>query len=203
MEGVVRLGDLHQRAAVSQRLDHRADPAELRELVLRALDEEHWHQHAPQMRGPFDRGHAGRVQRKTEEDQAGNAGQRRQRLSLRAHAAAEGLAAREEAKRSEQLGRSRDSRANRGMGDARRIGALAAELHVRELVAQGRDPPRGKTVRRGAHEGMLHAGARAVRQHVAGERIGGRLHERRHADAAVDGNGDLLRSRRHGGGPRS
>ena len=60
--------------------------------------------------------------------------------------------------------------AHGGMRDRRRVGALRAALHVGELVAQRRDAALGQAVGDRGHERVRHAGAGAVREHVAGAR---------------------------------
>src|SRR5437762_10101397 len=71
------------------------------------------------------------------------------------------------------------------MRKLRRIGQLAAALHVEELVAQGGDAARGEAVGSGRHEGMRHAGAGAMRQHITGPRAARRLEQAGDAGAIV------------------
>jgi hypothetical protein len=46
-------------------------------------------------------------------------------------------------------------------------------LHIGKLIAQGGDAAPGKPLGNGRHERMRHAGPGAVRENVAGARIGG------------------------------
>ena len=111
---------------------------------------------------------AGGVQRKSEEGEAADVGQRRHGLRLRGHPAAERLAAgdqRHPGKESRRLGH---GGTHGRVRDLRRIGPLAALLHVGELVAQRRDAALAEFGRDRRHERMVHPGARAVRQHIAG-----------------------------------
>ena len=85
-----------------------------------------------------------------------------------------------------------DGGAHRGVRELWRIGPLAAFLHVEELVAQGRDAARREFRRDRRHEGVIHAGAGAVRQHVTGARVPRRLQQARDAGLVVDRDGDGL-----------
>ena len=73
---------------------------------------------------------AGGVQREAEEHQAAHAGQRRRRLRLRGHPAAERLAAGEQRQRRASARPLGDRGAHGGVGDRRRVGPLRAALHV-------------------------------------------------------------------------
>ena len=86
--------------------------------------------------------------------------------------------------------------AHRGLGELRRIGALAALLHVGELIAKRRDAALREPVGDRRHEGMGHAGAGAVGEHVAGACAARVLQEPRDAPRLVDGDGHGFR--RHG-----
>jgi hypothetical protein len=108
------------------------------------------------------------MQRKSEKREAANARQRRGGLRLRSHPPAERFAAGDQRQIRQELRYLCDRGADGGVGELRRVGPLAAALHVGELVAQGRDPALGEARGCGGHEGMGHAGAGAMRQHVAG-----------------------------------
>ena len=87
--------------------------------------------------------------------------------------------------------------------DGRRVGALRALLHERELEAQRRHLARRQALGEGGHRRVRHAGARAVREHVAG--AGLRRPEPERGDAA--GLADVERQRerlafRHAAAPR-
>ena len=109
------------------------------------------------------------MQRKAEEREAAHARQRRGGLRLRRHPAAERFAAGDQRQVRQALRRLGDRGADGGMGELRRIGPLAAALHVGELVAQRRDAALGEARGGSGHERMGHAGAGAMRQHVASD----------------------------------
>ena len=132
------------------------------------------------------------MQRKSEERQAAHAGQGGGRLRLRGHAAAERLAAGEQRKLRQQPRGFGDRGAHGGVRELGRVGPLAAFLHVGELVAQGRDAALGEFRRDRRHEGVRHAGAGAMRQHIAGARVLRRLQQAGDARGVVDGDGDGL-----------
>jgi len=77
--------------------------------------------------------------------------------------------------------------ADRGMRERRRVRPFAALLHVRKLVAERGDPPRGESPGDRLHEGVVHAGAGAMREDKA----------RRRGDRTVEprGNGRSSRNR--------
>ena len=108
---------------------------------------------------------AGRVQREAEEDEAGDAGQRRLGLRLRRHPAAERLAAGEQRQARPGAG-SPSATAARTAAWATRGGSGRREraLHRRELEAQRGDAALGQAVGDRGHERMVHAGAGAVRE---------------------------------------
>ena len=108
----------------------------------------------------------GRVQRKSKEGEAPYPRQRLERLRLRGHAAAEGLAAGEQRQARPSLHGFGHGGAHGGMRQRRRVDALATGFHVRELVAQAGDAAGGQALRGPGHEGVRHAGAGAMRQHI-------------------------------------
>ena len=118
-------------------------------------------------------------------------------LRLRGHAAAEGFAAGDKRKLGHEPCRFRHRGAHRGLRKLRRIGALAALLHIGELIAKRGDAAFGKPVGDCRHEGMGHAGAGAMGEHVAERvRLRGTCKQTRDALRLIDGDGHGLR--RHG-----
>jgi hypothetical protein len=89
---------------------------------------------------------------------------------MEGHASAERAPTGKERQPGRNVRRLRHRRANRLMAKRRRIGPTRTALHVRKLIAQRRDAERGELARRSAHEGMIHAGARAVSEYIAGAR---------------------------------
>jgi hypothetical protein len=82
-----------------------------------------------------------------------------------------------------------------------RVRPPATLLHVGELVAQGGDAALGELDRDRRHERMLHAGAGAMRQHIAGARA--RRCDEQAGDAArvIDLHSDGLGIGGHGTAP--
>ena len=167
------IGLLHdmQRRQASEAFHDRLEQAHFGETVARALQEQHRDPDVGKVRGPRDRRLARRVQRETQKGKSANAGQRRDRLRLRGHAAAERFAARDQRQSGTASRGFRDGGPHRRMRDRRRIGPLAALLHVRELVAQGRDAAVAQAGCNRLHEWMGHPGAGAVGKHETGARI--------------------------------
>src|SRR5262245_59044205 len=93
VEGMIAVGDLHQRCAPAELGHELAHERESGERVARTLKEEHRDLHLEEMRRALLRRTTRGVQRKAEECQAAHAGKRRFGLRLRGHAAAEGFAA--------------------------------------------------------------------------------------------------------------
>ena len=166
VERVVGVVEELQRRARAELGDQRLQQAQIRQLVARALQKEHRHVHVEEVLRALVRRLARRMQREAKEGEADHAGQRAERLRLRGHAAAEGLAAGDERQPGQTSCRFGHRRAHRGMRGGGRIGALAAALHVRELVAQGRDAALGQALCDLGHEGMRHARTGAVREDV-------------------------------------
>ena len=142
------------------------------------------------MLGALVRRLAGRMQRKAEKGEPAHARQRRRGLRLRGHAAAEGFAAGNQRKRRQKTRGFSHRRAHRGLRELRRIGALAARLHIRKLIAQARDAALGKFARDRRHERMRHAGAGAVREHVTSARLRRRKQQAGDALRLADCDGD-------------
>jgi hypothetical protein len=110
--------------------------------------------------------------------QAANAGQRRKRLRLGSHAAAERFAAGNQGEPGAAPPGFRHRGAHRSMGYRRRIGPLAAALHIGKLVAQCRNAAIAEAGRDHLHRRMRHAGAGPVREHVGCARPRGQDQQR-------------------------
>jgi hypothetical protein len=113
-------------------------------------------------------------------------------LGLRGHAAAERFSAGEQRQAGHEPLRFHDRRAHRRLRKLRRIGPLPAALHVRKLVAQCGNAALRQIGGDRLHERMLHAGARAMRQHVAGAGSRRLVEQAGHAHAFADRNGNAL-----------
>ncbi len=109
-EGVIGAVDDDQLGRRRERANDRFEQRQIGQLVARALQEQHRHPDPRQVLGPRRGRLAGRVERKADEDDGAQAGQRLGRLGLRRHAPAHRLAAGEE----RQV-----RRAARGLGDRR------------------------------------------------------------------------------------
>ena len=120
-----------------QALDDGPQQVEMRQLVARALQEEHGNRDFAQMRGPLDAALAGRMERKADEREPEHVCERRERLRLRRHPAAHRLASGEE--RESFLRRGSHHLADAFVQDRRRIDAPPPFFHVRKLVPQRRD----------------------------------------------------------------
>ena len=112
---------------------------------------------------------------------------------MRGHTAPEGFASCEEWKTGRESRRLRNCRADCGLGEFGRIRSFGAALHVRKLVAQRGDAALRKALRDGGHELMRHAGAGAVRQHIARMCVGRRLQQTGDAMDILNYDGDGLR----------
>jgi hypothetical protein len=148
--------------------DRRLDQADLRKAVARSLQEQHRDIDFRKMRPAIGRGLAGRMQRKAQKRKAANARQRSHCLRLRGHAATKGFSPRNQGQLRTEPAGFRHRGAHGGLCDGRRIGPLAAFLHVGELIAQARDSALIKARRKGCHEGMRHPGAGTVRKNETG-----------------------------------
>ena len=100
------------------RSDDLVDEREIGELVARALQEEHRTGDLRQVIGARGRRRLGRMQGKADEEQAAHAGERRRGLRLRAHAAAERLAAGKERHAGQAFARARRRSAHARLRDA-------------------------------------------------------------------------------------
>ena len=125
-----------ERRASAERLANRFELIQRRERIARTLQEEHRNVHIEKMFGAILRRATRRMQRKAEEGQPAHAGQRRLRLRLRGHPAAERLAAGDERQPRQQIERRRYRGAHRCLRDVRRIGTPCAIFHVGKLIAQ-------------------------------------------------------------------
>src|ERR1700733_11706516 len=145
------------------------------------------------------------MQRKAEEREPADPGKRRDGLSLRGHAPAEGFAAGDKREIGQGAGRPCDGGADGGVREWRRTGPLRAALHVGKLVAQRGNATCRKAFGNCGHEWMRHAGAGAMSKDVTSARAGWHLQQSRDVDAALVGNADGCRSEfggliRHGRG---
>jgi hypothetical protein len=125
------------------------------------------------------------VERETEKREPANFGKWCDRLRLRCHAAAERLAAGDQRQLWQAARGLGHCGADGGVREPGRVRALATLLHIRELVAQRRDPSFGEFPCDRGHEWMGHAGAGAVRQHITGPRAARRLEQAGDAGANV------------------
>ena len=114
------------------------------------------------MLGPLVGWLVGRMQRKAQERQSADAGERRDRLRLRRHASAERLAAGDQPKPGTAPRGFRHRGPHRGVSDRRFVGPLAAGFHVGKLITQRRHAALAKPGRDRFHGGMGHSGARAM-----------------------------------------
>src|ERR1700733_15042379 len=89
VEGMIGAFHQMQRRQRSQSLHHAFDQRHFREAMARALQKQHRDIDLGEMIGAVDRGLARRVQWKADKREPANAWQRRCRLRLRGHAAAE------------------------------------------------------------------------------------------------------------------
>jgi hypothetical protein len=128
------------------------------------------------------------MQRKAHQHDAAHPGKRSGGLRLRRHAPAERLAAREQRQAGPFARRVRHCGPHGGLRHGGRIRPLAAFLEVGEQEAQRRDAALRQAGRAGRHERMVHAGAGAVREHVAG--LGVRRRIEQGGDAAAVGQRD-------------
>ncbi len=138
--------------------DHRTQPAQRRELVARALDEQQRPRGVGEVRRAREARLVGRVQRKSGEHEAAHAGERRVRVGppndLPPANAGRSIAARAAAHASRTA-------ASANLGPIRQ---LLARGHVRKLVAPRRDALVGERGRERFEECVAHARARAVRE---------------------------------------
>src|SRR3989442_6167620 len=114
---------------------------------------------------------SGWMQRKPQEDETADAGQRRFGLCLGGHAAAERLASREERDPWDQAPCQDEDGADGRLGERGRIRPPRSSLHEGELIAQRGDPSLGKPGGEGREERVSHAGARSMGERQAGDRL--------------------------------
>jgi hypothetical protein len=124
-------------------------------------------------------GLAGHVQRERAQNQPGG-GHRAIDDGVRGHAAAERMPTDPDRQR-RPLRRSRVRRCNGLRRDFRRVDAVAAGDHVREIEAQGRDAAALERLRDGLHAFVAHASTGAVRKHERGHGVGRALPQHRRA----------------------
>src|SRR5580698_200210 len=117
VEGVIGAFHQMQRLQRSQTFHHAFDQRHLGQRVTAALQEQHRKLDRGEMIGAVDRGLARRVQWKADKREPANAWQRRCRLRLRGHAAAERLSARDQGDAGKNLCGLCDRRAHRGLRD--------------------------------------------------------------------------------------
>ena len=110
------------------------------------------------------------MERKAEERESKDAGERRQGLGLRSHPSAKRLAAGDQGQLVHASSSLIDRRANRRVTQRRRIWTTRAAFDIRKLIAQGGDASGGQIVRDIGHECVPHAGAGSVREKEAGAR---------------------------------
>jgi len=89
MKGMIRVLKQFQRGSWAELLAERLKKFHARQLIARALQEQHGNLHIEEVFRPVRRRLAGRMQRKSKEDQATHSGKRRQRLRLRRHSPTE------------------------------------------------------------------------------------------------------------------
>ena len=103
-------------------------------------------------------------------------------LRLGRHPAAERLAAGKDCHVRQPVAGLGHGGADGGLGQAGRIGPLAAPFHVGKLIAQGGDAALAQFHGDGGQERVIHSRTRPMRQHEAGPRL------RRHQQQAGDAN---------------
>ena len=132
--------------AFAERFSKLAHQRDVGERIARPLQEQHGDFDLEEMLGALLRGAARRMQRKSEERQAAHARERSLGLRLRGHAAAERFAAGDQRKLGHEPRRLRHRGTHRGLCKLRRIGALAALLHIGELIAKRGDAALGEPI---------------------------------------------------------
>ena len=188
---MIRAIDDVQRSSRLESCRYGREQPKVRQGIPGSLEEEHRQMHRGEVVGTAGGRLAGGVQREAEKDQPAHAGQRRGGLRARRHAAAEGLAAREE-RQTKDLTRRRDRcRPNRRLRERGTVGPEGACFPRRKLEAQRRHPPRREPVGDSREERVRHAGPCPVRQRQAGERIPRHAHECGHAVRRIDVEGEL------------
>ena len=183
-----------QRRPRPEALDHGFEQRQLRELVVGALHEQHRDLDIGEVFGAIVGRLAGRMQRKAEKRQPVDAGERRCRLRLRGHAAAEGSAAGDQAQPGAASPGFGHRGAHGGVRDRRRVGPLAALLHIGKLIAQRRHAAFGQALGGGLHGGVGHPGPGAMGKHKARAGIGGTDQQRGDRARIADRDLELLRT---------
>ena len=172
---------MNSSVARAEPLDQGAQQKRAREIVARSLQEEHRDLHVEEMPAALVRWTSGWVQRKSQEDETADAGQRRFGLCLGGHAAAERLASREQRDPRDKAPCQGEGGAHGRLGEPGRIRPPRAALHGGKLITQRGDPSRGKPGGDGREERVGHAGARPMGERQAGERLA------RHLQKSGDG----------------
>src|SRR5712664_1095734 len=112
---MVRILKQPQRCALSELLAERLQKLHAREIITSPLQEEHRNLHIEEVLSALLRWLPGWMKRESEKHEASHSGQRRCRLRLRRHSAAEGFSAREKSKPWNQPGCFQYRGAYRGM----------------------------------------------------------------------------------------
>jgi len=158
-----RFDDMESRER-AEFLDDRAEQGEIRQRVACPLQEEHGHRNLGEVIRALRAWRFWRVERKAEEDESAYIREQALRGGLRRHASAHGFASGEDGKpgcgfKGGLKGCGYCCHEGRG-----RVGAPAALLHVRELVAQRCDVHRSQPGSQSLHERMPHSRTSAVRE---------------------------------------
>ncbi len=122
VKGMIGFLQEFQRGPRAEALHDRLQQFEARELVARALQEQHRNLDVRQVVGAILRGTSRGMQWECEKRQARDAGQRRERLRLRSHATTERSAAGDQRETWRRASSFRDCGAHRGVTQRRRIG---------------------------------------------------------------------------------
>jgi len=192
VKGMIRVRKFLQTRPVAERLAEGLELPHICERIPSPLQKKHGNMNLEKMLAAALGWASGRMQRKSKKRQAPNTLQGRRRLSLRRHAAPEGLPSGDEEGIRQKAQRLARRSANGGLGKFWRIGPLAAPLHIGELIAQRGDAALGKTRRNRRHEGMRHASACAMRQHETGAGFRRRLQKPRNPQGLIDRCPDRL-----------
>lgn len=182
-----------QRSRWPEAFDDRLQQAHLRQTIAAALHEQHRDPDIGKVLGAIARRLARRMQRKAEERQSIDAIERRARLRLRGHSAAEGFAARDQAQSGAASAGFSHRGAHGGLRDRRRVRPLAAFLHIEKLIAQRRHRALGQALGCRLHEGMGHPGAGTVGKDKTRVRVWGVDQQRGDGGRIPDRDVKLLR----------
>ena len=139
VKGMVGMLEQSQRGALAEAFAERSEQRNIGERIMRPLQEEHGDADLGEVCRALVGRLARRMEREAEKGEAAHAGQRALGLRLRGHAAAEGFAAGNQRQLRCKPRRFGNRGADGGVRDPRRIGTLAALLHIGELVAERGD----------------------------------------------------------------